>query len=611
MSSSANHGSRNHNGRRRNPNSTSANDRNRARAENKARRERELVTNESRSETQSIDLGFTRVAPGNNDLTNDIRNILGDFTKLQEKLPKTSSNSKPNDDSSSRLLGIDLARSNSISNKPRPESHSKPDNTGHTGSGSSNSYESKNTLDLLFSSFSVKHLISPISPLSSPSHVSKPTQLDIRTSPYPRVDTTTIRSPRTKPGEVQDEEISTTVQQLWISVNLARLQRISGLTEKIRNKISGMKRKRPKETSRETKKPKRSRPVKETQPPIKEEEPPVEQPVIGSLSNRQHQYQKPSPVPRSSNKQSVKPSKNPDNSTESPVKVKDADTTTITREPDSSTMMTNLYGHDKYIELRNEGIRRQNQAEEYARSGSYLNSFIDYTEAVAFFNMAAFLLEQELDQLIQRRQTEVRDKHGRKDMTDIIQQLTDKNQKIETLVISHNMELCYKMRTMHQQRMRQMKPGQLQILERLIILCFRCEAKLNILLFKTKTSQTNFEKQIKTNQHLIHQIEQQNMGDRRQSPDSPVMPQNEETTMCKEDWKAIRQHCSIANYILKAHTKWAEAEKLQTNPNHSDFFTGIPRIADVSDLKFYESSLKDLSLYQRAVVSKLRDELTS
>ena len=81
--------------------------------------------------------------------------------------------------------------------------------------------------------------------------------------------------------------------------------------------------------------------------------------------------------------------------------------------------------------------------------------------------------------------------------------------------------------------------------------------------------------------------------------------------MCKEDWKAIRQHCSIANYILKAHTKWAEAEKLQGNQAHSDFFTGIPRIADVSDLKFYESSLKDLSLYQRAVVSKLRDELTS
>lgn len=175
-------------------------------------------------------------------------------------------------------------------------------------------------------------------------------------------------------------------------------------------------------------------------------------------------------------------------------------------------MMTNLYGHEKYIELRNEGIRRQNQAEEYARTSSYLNSFIDYTEAVAFFNMAAFLLEQELDQLIQRRQNEARDKHGRKEMTDIIQQLTEKNQKIETLVISHNMELCYKMRTMHQQRMRQMKPSQLQILERLIILCFRCEAKLNLLLLKTKTSQFNFfEKQIKTNQHLIHQVEQQNM----------------------------------------------------------------------------------------------------
>ena len=131
-------------------------------------------------------------------------------------------------------------------------------------------------------------------------------------------------------GEVQDEEISTTVQQLWISVNLARLQRIHGLTEKIKNRISGMKRKRPKE-SREPKKPKRSRPVKE---PITEEHP-VEQPVIGNLPNRSSnprgdhpRCQKPSPR---SMKQ-VKPSKNqPDNSTESPVKVKDADTTTITR----------------------------------------------------------------------------------------------------------------------------------------------------------------------------------------------------------------------------------------------------------------------------------------
>ena len=134
--------------------------------------------------------------------------------------------------------------------------------------------------------------------------------------------------------DVQDEEISTTVQQLWISVNLARLQRIHGLTEKIKNRISGMKRKRPKE-SRESKKPKRSRPAKE---PITEDHSVEQPPVIGSLPNRSSsanqrgdhsRCQKPSPVPRS---KQPKPSKNqPDNSTESPVKVKDADTTTITR----------------------------------------------------------------------------------------------------------------------------------------------------------------------------------------------------------------------------------------------------------------------------------------
>jgi hypothetical protein len=171
MSSSANH--RNHNGRRRNPNSTSV-DRNRERAANKARREERLVnTNESRPETQT-DLGFTQVAPGDNDLTNDIRNVLGSIKLVQQKLPMTSSNSKANDETS-QLLGINLRRSDSKSNKPRPEKII--DNTGHTASSNQNSsYENKNTLDLLFSSFSVKHLISPISPLSSPSHVSKPTQ---------------------------------------------------------------------------------------------------------------------------------------------------------------------------------------------------------------------------------------------------------------------------------------------------------------------------------------------------------------------------------------------------------------------------------------------------
>ena len=93
------------------------------------------------------------------------------------------------------------------------------------------------------------------------------------------------------------------------------------------------------------------------------------------------------------------------------------------------------------------------------------------------------------------------------------------------------------------------------------------------------------------------------------------MPQNnDDYWMCKEDWRAIRQHCSIANYLMKAHTKWAEAKKLQANqkvPSHIDFFSGVPSIAGVSDLKFSESSLKDLSLYQKAVVNKLRDELTS
>ena len=63
------------------------------------------------------DLGFTRVAPGSNDLTNDIRKVLGSIEKVQEKLPKTSS--KQNDEGASRLLGINLGRSDSIRNGKR------------------------------------------------------------------------------------------------------------------------------------------------------------------------------------------------------------------------------------------------------------------------------------------------------------------------------------------------------------------------------------------------------------------------------------------------------------------------------------------------------------
>ena len=65
------------------------------------------------------DLGFTRGDPGSNDLTltNDIRKVLGSFETLQEKLPKTSS--KQSDEGASRLLGINLGRSDSIRNGKR------------------------------------------------------------------------------------------------------------------------------------------------------------------------------------------------------------------------------------------------------------------------------------------------------------------------------------------------------------------------------------------------------------------------------------------------------------------------------------------------------------
>jgi hypothetical protein len=62
---------------------------------------------------------------------------------------------------------------------------------------------------------------------------------------------------------------------------------------------------------------------------------------------------------------------------------------------------------------------------------------------------------------------------------------------------------------------------------------------------------------------------------------------------------------------MKAHMKWQQAERLHRQQNHEDFFARIPRICEVPQLKFYESSLKDLSMYQKAVVNELRDQIQS
>ena len=64
------------------------------------------------------------------------------------------------------------------------------------------------------------------------------------------------------------------------------------------------------------------------------------------------------------------------------------------------------------------------------------------------------------------------------------------------------------------------------------------------------------------------------------------------------------------SYLQKAHIAWGQSERMcRKGKVHEEFFNSFQFIADVPELTFYESSLKDLASYQRAIVNKLRDEI--
>jgi hypothetical protein len=63
--------------------------------------------------------------------------------------------------------------------------------------------------------------------------------------------------------------------------------------------------------------------------------------------------------------------------------------------------------------------------------------------------------------------------------------------------------------------------------------------------------------------------------------------------------------------LCDAHYCWGRAERMLQKNGQDEFFKSIHVIAEVPELKFYESSLRDLSYYQKAVVNKLRDEIQS
>ena len=228
---------------------------------------------------------------------------------------------------------------------------------------------------------------------------------------------------------------------------------------------------------------------------------------------------------------------------------------------------------------------------------------------------------------------------------------------MKSFIKERNMTLCYHIRSLYHDDNLRNQLNTLEervILDRLMIMCYRCEAKLNLILFQANAvKEDQMVLDIKENEKDILEIDQKVLPtvitglhiiyliilghllelfnkiryynsrfqvDRRQSPDSPPAcsrrPHAEsDVTLSYNKWHAIKMHCQNANYIMKAHSKWQQAERLLAKQNfraaHEEFFAQIPRICDVPELRFYESSLKDLSQYQKAVVNKLRDEIQS
>ena len=134
------------------------------------------------------------------------------------------------------------------------------------------------------------------------------------------------------------------------------------------------------------------------------------------------------------------------------------------------------------------------------RSFAWILALLKYTEAVHHFNMAAYVLEQDLEALIARGHKASRE------------EIYKKSANITDVILNRNMELCYKIRSIYHDdsKRRQLNPAELEILERLMIVCYRSEAKLNLILFKANTAFKDAEmvQMVKKNESLLTQIDQ-------------------------------------------------------------------------------------------------------
>lgn len=528
-------------------------------------------------------------------LNEELREALGDY-KTMKNLLQTG---KGLEDWGEKGIGISDWRTHSTRNPPKPSRPSKPALSPPVSTAlQSRQASQRTTLNLLFSS--VKHLISPMSPLQSSPIIKEKAKIPKLSDSSKAQKKPPLKTPDPLEDTVQYPDVSTTVSvknPLWVKAGLSKLAALKGLDNKLSQQLSWKLRNR----KRKAEPASPHKPTKQAaNPPYhplhptasvksKMVSPRTASPTPSNINSRLT----PSPIKKSKSFQLKK--------TESPVKP-DSTIQTTMPEPDSSSQLTNLKPYTRYYD---DGNKHKHQGEEMERSYAYILAMLKYTEAVHHFNMAAYVLEQDLEALIARR-----DKASREEIYKKAANITD-------VILNRNMDLCYKIRTFYNDdsKRRRLSEEELEVLDRLMIVCFRSEAKLNLILFKANTAfkETELVQMVKKNESLLTQIDQNAQVDRRQSPDSPMTcrPREDHVTLSKDNWKAIKTHCRTGNYIMKAHMKWQQAERLHRQQNHEDFFARIPRICEVPQLKFYESSLKDLSMYQKAVVNELRDQIQS
>jgi len=577
-----------------------------------------------KSPSSDVDTQFKR------EVKAGLRQVLGDHSSSLEKssllVPSSRDALPPNESPSDQFVYFNRDRLG-VDWNPHTTSQQRPQQRRPRGPNPSKKSDGSES-DLIAKMFnSVKHLTSlRLSPLPKPPPPKPPAPTapppkhqrnkqvkqsssheigNVSLSPDNQHSSTKIHKP-TKPtidvsdNLIQNPQIHSTVQQsaskLWVSASLSRLQMIRGLSPSIRKRIRHF-----------------HHHVDPYVPPNKQlkinSESPlpfvdstiVDSPKITTPPRSKTESSRRQNTPTKFITPTKRPPKNKDGYTVSPIKPgqlpRSPDSTVVhalqpSRSPDSSSVNNVIADFNEYFrngrELKDRGIEQE-------RIESYLSAFVTFTEAIHHFNMAVYLLVNDLD-----RTLSLREKNSHKEGRQIAN-------KIEDMIVRYNMPLCNRIRESEYAKTKHsLSVAEQHILDQLAIMCLRCEAKLHMIMHKAQTSHQDHFKTIQNNKELIKRVDEQT----ETSSGTPEFRESREIRLSREEWKQIKFAMKNQSYLQKAHIAWGQSERMcRKGKVHEEFFNSIQVIADVPELTFYESSLKDLASYQRAIVNKLRDEI--